>query len=200
MRAQKLQTEIRREQIAQAALDLIGTHGLQALSIASVAERVGLVPSGIYRHFKSKDDLLSATLNLIGKRLLNNVESVRRETPDALERLRVLLMREIRLLLENQAIPRVVFSESIFSDSVDRKARVRAVITGYFQEVEKIVQQGQREGRLRADVDPLTVVLMFKGMVLSAMVLWKVTGGSVDLVRQAEAAWELFRAAVSKAP
>jgi len=200
VRAQKLQTEIRREQIAQAALDLIGTHGLQALSIASVAERVGLVPSGIYRHFKSKDDLLSATLNLIGKRLLNNVESVRRETPDALERLRVLLMREIRLLLENQAIPRVVFSESIFSDSVDRKARVRAVITGYFQEVEKIVQEGQREGRLRADVDPLTVVLMFKGMVLSAMVLWKVTGGSVDLVRQAEAAWELFRAAVSKAP
>ncbi len=200
MRAQKLQTEIRREQIAQAALDLIGTHGLQALSIASVAERVGLVPSGIYRHFKSKDDLLSATLNLIGKRLLNNVESVRRETPDALERLRVLLMREIRLLLENQAIPRVVFSESIFSDSVDRKARVRAVITGYFQEVEKIVQEGQREGRLRADVDPLTVVLMFKGMVLPAMVLWKVTGGSVDLVRQAEAAWELFRAAVSKAP
>ncbi|MBW1682839.1 MAG: TetR/AcrR family transcriptional regulator [Deltaproteobacteria bacterium] len=200
MRAQKLQTEIRREQIAQAALDLIGTHGLQALSIASVAERVGLVPSGIYRHFKSKDDLLSATLNLIGKRLLNNVESVRRETPDALERLRVLLMREIRLLLENQAIPRVVFSESIFSDSVDRKARVRAVITGYFQEVEKIVQEGQRKGRLRADVDPLTVVLMFKGMVLSAMVLWKVTGGSVDLVRQAEAAWELFRAAVSKAP
>jgi len=200
VRAQKLQTEIRREQIAQAALDLIGTHGLQALSIASVAERVGLVPSGIYRHFKSKDDLLSATLNLIGKRLLNNVESVRRETPDALERLRVLLMREIRLLLENQAIPRVVFSESIFSDSVDRKARVRAVITGYFQEVEKIVQEGQRKGRLRADVDPLTVVLMFKGMVLSAMVLWKVTGGSVDLVRQAEAAWELFRAAVSKAP
>ena len=200
MRAQKLQTEIRREQIAQAALDLIGTHGLQALSIASVAERVGLVPSGIYRHFKSKDDLLSATLNMIGKRLLNNVESVRRETPDALERLRELLMREIRLLLENQAIPRVVFSESIFSDSVDRKARVRAVITGYFQEVEKIVQEGQRKGRLRADVDPLTVVLMFKGMVLSAMVLWKVTGGSVDLVRQAEAAWELFRAAVSKAP
>ncbi|MBW2017868.1 MAG: TetR/AcrR family transcriptional regulator [Deltaproteobacteria bacterium] len=197
MGAQKMNTESRKEQIAQAALDLIGSHGLQALSIANVAERVGLVPSGIYRHFKSKDDLLSATLDLIGKRLLSNVESVRRETPDALERLRVLLMREIRLLLENQAIPHVIFSESIFTDSVDRKDRVRAVITGYFQEVEKIVREGQREGRLRADVDPLTVVLMFKGMVLPAIVLWKVTRGNVDLVRQAEAEWELFSAAVS---
>ena len=109
----------------------------------------------------------------------------------------MLLMLEIRLLLENQAIPHVVFSESIFTGSVDRKARVRAIITGYFREVEKIVVEGQREGRLREDVDPLTVVLMLKGMVLPAIVLWKVTGGSVDLVRHAEAAWELFRTAVS---
>ena len=197
MSAQKVDTEIRQEQIVQAALELIGSHGVQALSIASVAERVGLVPSGIYRHFKSKDDLLNATLDLIGKRLLSNVTLARQETSDALERLRVLLMLEIRLLLENQAIPHVVFSESIFTGSVDRKARVRAIITGYFREVEKIVVEGQREGRLREDVDPLTVVLMLKGMVLPAIVLWKVTGGSVDLVRHAEAAWELFRTAVS---
>ena len=197
MSAQKVNTEIRQEQIVQAALDLIGSHGVQALSIASVAQRVGLVPSGIYRHFKCKDDLLSAILDLIGKRLLNNVMLVRQETSDALERLRVLLMREIHLLLENQAIPHIVFSESIFTDSVDRKARVRAIITGYFAEVEKIVLEGQREGLLREDVDPLTVVLMFKGMVLPAVVLWKVTDGSVDLVRHAEAAWKLFRTAVS---
>ncbi len=74
---------------------------------------------------------------------------------------------------------------------------MRAIITGYFQEIEKIVLEGQREERLREDVDPLTVVLMFKGMVLPAVLLWKVTGGSVDLVRHAEAAWELFRTAVS---
>ena len=197
MRAQKVGTEIRKEQIVQAALDLIGTHGVEALSIGSVAERVGLVPSGIYRHFKSKDDLLYATLDLIGKKLLSNVTQVCGETSDSLERLRKLLTLEIRLLVENQAIPHVVFSESIFTGSLDRKARVRAIITAYFQEVEKIVLDGQRKGRVRKDVDPLTVVLMFKGMVLPAVVLWKVTGGSVDLIRHAEAVWELFRLAVS---
>lgn len=197
MRAQKVDTEIRQEQIAQAALDLIGSHGVQALSIASIAERVGLVPSGIYRHFKSKDELLNATLDLIGKKLLSNVALVRQESSDALERLRALLMCEIHLLLENQAIPHVVFSESIFTGSEYRRAKVRAIMTDYFQEIEKIVQEGQREGRLRADVDPLTVVLMFKGMLLPAVILWKVTAGNVDLFRHAEAAWELFHTAVS---
>ena len=106
-------------------------------------------------------------------------------------------MCDIHLLLENQAIPHVVFSESIFAGSDYRKAKVRAIMTGYFQEVEKIVQEGQQEGRLRADVDPQTVVLMFKGMVLPAVILWKVTAGDVDLLRHAETAWELFQTAVS---
>ncbi len=197
MSAQKVDTEIRQEQIVQAALDLVGSHGIQALSIASVAERVGLVPSGIYRHFKSKDDLLSAMLDIIGKRLSKNIALVRQESPGVLERLRMLVMREIRLLLENKAIPHIVFSESIFSDSIERKSKIRTIITGYFHEIEKIVLEGQQEGHLRTDVDPLTVVLMFKGMVLPAIVLWKVTDGNFDIVQHAEAAWELFRTAVS---
>lgn len=48
--------------------------------------------------------------------------------------------------MENQAIPHLAFSESIFTGSVERKASVRAIMTGYFQEVEKIVLEGQRAG------------------------------------------------------
>ncbi len=54
MAREKLDTEIRQEQIAQAALSLIASRGIKGLSVAAVARRVGLVPSGIYRHFKGK--------------------------------------------------------------------------------------------------------------------------------------------------
>ncbi len=197
MAAQKMDTEIRQEQIAQAALDLVESQGIQALSIAKVAARVGLVPSGIYRHFKSKDDILDATLDLIAKRLLENLENVRRQSSDALERLRLLLRGEIRLLLKQQAIPHIILSESIFTDSPQRKVKVRSLITHYFKEIEAIVEEGQAAGSLRADSDPLSVVLMFKGMLLPAIVLWRVTEGELDLARQAEAAWELFQRAVA---
>ena len=55
---EKLDTEIRPEQLSQAALALIAAHGLEGLSIARVARRVGLVPSAIYRHYSGKDDLV----------------------------------------------------------------------------------------------------------------------------------------------
>ena len=51
----KLDTQIRREQIAEAAMSLVASQGLRRLSVAAVARRVGIVPSGIYRHFKSKE-------------------------------------------------------------------------------------------------------------------------------------------------
>ncbi len=69
MSEEKLDTQIRREQIAQAALELVASQGLKRLSMAAVARRVGLVPSGIYRHFHSKTEILHAVLDRIRQRL-----------------------------------------------------------------------------------------------------------------------------------
>ena len=73
MSAEKLETDVRQDQIAQAALNVISSHGLKALSVARVARQVGLVTSAIYRHFHSKDAVLDAVLGLIGDRLRENV-------------------------------------------------------------------------------------------------------------------------------
>jgi AcrR family transcriptional regulator len=62
MRASKTSTEIRQDQIAQAAMGLIARHGFQQLSLAAVAKKVGVVTSAIYRHFQSKDESAGRTL------------------------------------------------------------------------------------------------------------------------------------------
>ena len=66
--------------------------------MAAVARRVGLVPSGIYRHFKSKSAVLDAVLDLLEKRLQTNVEAARAETADPLERLRGMLIRHVNFI------------------------------------------------------------------------------------------------------
>ena len=81
MAESKLDTQVRREQIAEAALSLVASQGVRRLSIASIARRVGLVPSGIYRHFKNKGEVLDAVLDLVEKRLHANVEAARPSRP-----------------------------------------------------------------------------------------------------------------------
>jgi AcrR family transcriptional regulator len=111
MAAEKLDTQIRREQIAEAALSLVATHGVRRLSIAAVARRVGLVPSGIYRHFKSKDEMLDAVLDLLENRVLDIIQTAKQDSADPLEQLRGVLRRHVRFIREGRAIPRMIFSD-----------------------------------------------------------------------------------------
>jgi len=188
----KLDTEIRQEQITQAALSLIASDGLKGLSVARIALRVGIVPSAIYRHFKSKDEVIDGVLDFIQDRLLGNVDAVCVETRDPLERLRLLLMRHVKLIRENQAIPRIIFSEDVYGGHPDRRAKVYRIIWDYLNQVGELIGQGQKEGRMRSDINTETAALMFLGIIQPAAILWHMSNGSFDITKHTEKAWEIF--------
>jgi AcrR family transcriptional regulator len=196
MAAEKLDTETRQEQIAEAALSIVASHGMKGLSVAAVARRVGIVPSAIYRHFHGKDDVLDAVFDLFRTKIMGNVTAVRGETQDPLERLQRLLMRHVRLIRENEALPRIIFSEEVHYQSVARRARLHGIIRDFLQEVAQIVREGQRAGNVKANLDPKTVSLVFIGLFQPAAVLWHLTGGGFDVTRHARKAWKIFRRAI----
>lgn len=193
MSISKLDTQVRQEQITQAALNLIGANGLKGLSVAAVAKRIGLVPSAIYRHFNSKDQIIDATLDLIFGRLLANVADVCKEVADPFERLKLLLLRHLGLILENHAIPRIVFSEEVYSGNPDRKAKLHREIGTYLKKISEIIRQGQRGNRIRSDVDPMTAAVMFLGIVQPAAMLWHISGEKFDVSKHTEKAWKIYK-------
>lgn len=196
MAAEKLDTYIRKEQIAEAVLALVASHGVKALSMARVARRVGLVPSAIYRHFASKEEMLDTAIDHIEAKLLGNVQAVSQESLDPLERLRGLLVRHVRLIRENQGIPRIIFSQDVYSGRPERKIRVHHMIRGYLRQVGEIVQQGQQRGQIRPDIDADSVSVMFLGMIQPAAILWHLSDGGFDVTRHAERAWKIFSQAI----
>ncbi len=200
MAEEKLDTLVRREQIAEAAMSLVATQGLRRLSVAAVARRVGLVPSGIYRHFKNKDEILDAVLDRVEERLLANVAASRAENADALKCLKDVLMRHIRLLREGKAIsiPRMIFSEDAHGDNPSRKRRVLRLFNNYIGQLSEIMRLGQSQGVIRPELDAQTVALMFLGIIVPAGIVWHLSDGGFDVTRHAQRAWKLFCSAVIK--
>ena len=192
MGTEKLETEVRQEQLAQAALSLITTQGLKGLSVARVARRVGLVPSAVYRHFESKDELLDAALEMIRKRLDANVVQSSQNATDALEVLRRLVMAHVRLIRENEGILTVVFSDEAHHGRPERKALIYSIVQGYLKKVAQIVSRGQQQGHIRPDADPGTVSVMFLGLIQPAALLWHLSEGGFDVTRHVERAWDLL--------
>jgi AcrR family transcriptional regulator len=191
-----MNTNIRKEQIARAALALVSSLGLRRLSMAAVAREVGLVPSAIYRHFPSKGKVLDAMIQLVRARLLANVENVRRETPDPVERLRRLLMRHAKVIRENRGIPQVVFADDFHTGHPGRRETIYGGLRGYLAGVSRIVREGQRAGEVRRDLDARTVSVMFLGVVQPAAILWHLSGGRFNVTAHARKAWRVLEHAI----
>lgn len=73
-----------RELIAQAALELIDTDGLEGFSMRRLGARLQVEAMALYHHFPSKGDLLDAVMD----RLLDEVELPAARSQPALQRLR----------------------------------------------------------------------------------------------------------------
>jgi AcrR family transcriptional regulator len=197
MALEKLNSEVRQEQYAQAALSLIAAGGIKSLSVARLARRVGLVPSALYRHYPGKDALIGAVIDLIGERLNANVSRVADQSPDALDQLYQLLLAHVRVIRENEGVLRIIFSDELHNGSPKLKTRVWKMVSGYLRSVAGIIEQGQKQGQIRADVDPDTASAMFLGLIQPAAIFWQLSGGGFDVTRHVKKAWPAFSRALA---
>ena len=196
MASEKQNTEIRQEQIAVAALRIIGQHGTRALNVVRIAGIVGLVPSAIYRHFGGKDDVIDAVLELVRKRLRANVAAVAAESRNPLEALRLLVDRHITFLCENDGVSTLIFSDQVYSGPKKRKVKIYGVINDYLQEITKLVRDGQEKQLIRGDLEPAAIAVMLLGLVQSPAILWHLSEGNFGVKRQTEQAWRAFERAI----
>lgn len=196
MAIEKLDTKLRQEQIAKATLELVAKGGLDNLSMAAVAEKVGVVPSALYRHFKGKDELLDAALGLVHDKLMANAQAIRQETNEALQQLHGLLMRHVQLIRENRGIPQIIFSQDLYVGHPERRTRVYQGIRAYLAEVAHIIRRGQQKRQIGRKIDPDTAAVMFLGLIQPSAILWHMSNGDFNISQQAQQAWPLYRKAL----
>lgn len=97
----------RRRRILDAAAELFARHGYQAVSLQSVGEQAGISGPGVYRHFKSKQDILSELLVEISQRLLTGGRAIRERHGDSPRALAELISFHVDFALADSALIRV---------------------------------------------------------------------------------------------
>lgn len=93
----------------RAAMGFVDEHGLDALTMRSLGDLLGVDPTALYRHFPSKDALLSAMLDDMMGRILDHVPHV--ELP-ARDRLRGLLSGARQVFCEHPNLMTAFVSSS----------------------------------------------------------------------------------------
>jgi len=200
MGAEKKKTEIRREQIAGAALHVIASRGVSGLTVERVARMVGLVPSALYRHFRNKSELIDAILDLLRDRVLANITAAHQEARDPLAAIRQMLLRHVSLIHEYQALPRLLFSEKVMGDEPEKKLKLYRIISEFLGHVADTIRQGQAMGLIRRDIAADSLAVMFLGLFQPSAMMFHLSGGAFDMVAQVDATWKVFRDALRPPP
>ena len=95
------QKTLLRQQILDAARELLVREGYERLSMRRVAERIDYSPTAIYLHFKDKQDLVFSLCDETFAKLVHELETLPQEFPDPLVRLRKGLERYIAFGLKH---------------------------------------------------------------------------------------------------
>ena len=196
MSIKKFATEIRREQIAQAAVELIASQGMKGFNMAGLAHQVGVAPSAIYHHFKSKDEVIDAVLDHLQNRLLGNVRFVLARTSHPLDQLKQLLAAHMELVMGHSAMPKILFSEDVYGGKPARRSRLNEIIMRYISELASIFRQGQHLRVIRPELDPEALAVMFLGLLQPTAILWHLSDGEFDAKKQVEKGWFIFAEAI----
>ncbi|OGK07589.1 MAG: hypothetical protein A2W80_04830 [Candidatus Riflebacteria bacterium GWC2_50_8] len=191
MRAPRIETEVRKEQIAEAALEIVGSQGIHALTMDGIAAMIGVVPSALYKHFKNKQQIMLAILELIQESLRKNYNSAIALGRTPLEKLNNLFHGEVRFLIKNPAGP-MIFSLQMAKYGPESKKMTESLMFGaqMHQSVAELIRTGQKAGEIRADIPADNLVFFYFSMVHQFGMVIK--HGTVDVVKHTEYAWKCF--------
>lgn len=192
----KQATEIRREQIAQAALDIAAEQGVSGITVKRVAGKVGLAPSALYRHYSGKMEIFAAIMDLIEVKIRAFV-TPSLEASDPLAGLENVLWGMSRLLMEHKALPLLFPSEHVWSGSSEFLIKIQGIFAFYTNSIKELVVRAQRCGQLRAGLDPHKVLLLFFGLYMPPAMVSIRMPDVVDFQDQVAFNWKLFVRAVS---
>ncbi|WP_051261370.1 TetR/AcrR family transcriptional regulator [Desulfovibrio inopinatus] len=192
---EKKATDIRQEEIIRATLAVAAEHGVSGITVKRVAEKVGLSPAALYRHFAGKDEVLSAVQDFLSDRIGPAImEALSAKSP--LAGVRSLFERIVAAINEHRMLPVVMISQDVWGEHPQNRKKMRQNFEMLHNGLTKLFEAARVAGEIRGDIDVTKLPLLFVGLYVPPALLSIRMPDLVDFQEQVQANWELFERAI----
>jgi len=173
----------RQIEIMKAATNRIDEFGIQNLTIKTLAEDIGLSEPALYRHFKSKNEILLSLLEFFNLEIKGKIKNYA-VVDDGAEpdMLRSIFQSQLSTFEKNPAIISVIFAESIFQYDESLSDKVAEIMQFMHKTIENNISNGQAKGYYSKIVDVNTATIIVTGSMRMAVMKWKLYGSKSNLV------------------
>jgi AcrR family transcriptional regulator len=173
-----------REAILHEAARLATVEGIEGLSIARLADAVGMSKSGLFAHFGSKEELQLATIETASAVFAELVVAPAAAAPSAIERLRgycELFLRHV----ESRTYPGGCFFASVAAEVDTRPGPVRdraiELLDAWLDGLAAAVRDAQGEGAIDAEEDAEQLAFELDAYLLMANLRYVAKPGAAPM-------------------
>ncbi len=184
-------TKIRRQQIIEIIRNIISSKGIEYVTISEIASGIGITKTAIYRHFKSKRDILSLLIDNIEETLMEKLDSAV-TGDDPIQNLKDTLLAHLTYARERRETSFIVIMGAMqFSDTLIRH-KISLLIQKYLRKIRKILTNAIKHGLVRKDINPRIAAISFLGLIQSTVTVWSYKNFNFTPKKIHEVLWSIY--------
>lgn len=167
----------RKEQIVNSARKLVIQCGSENVTVRRIAQEVGVSEAAIYRHFKSKRDILYLLVESIESNLISDLESQNRPEYGRLENV---LLNHLSALEMRRGISFQVIAEIISLGDKKLNNRIYETIKKYIAKLKELLLTEIEKGEVRSDIDVEAASVILFSVVQGLSNIWTLSNYSFN--------------------
>ena len=129
-----------KRKIFETSMKLFAEKGYDATSIEEITANVGVAKGTLYYHFSSKEEIFGFLIEEGVKLLKNSIEIKTEKLENALDKIRAIVLIEIKVLVKSEDFMTIVLRE--IWGSGERSNLCKKHVFEYIQMIEEIVEEG----------------------------------------------------------
>ena len=191
-------TEIRQQQILEAAQKIIFKYGSEHLTVKRIAVIVGISEAAIYCHFKSKKSILSFLLAHIEKSLIRDItEGMAGVTIVSLDTIDRTIRTHFSMIDLHRGISFQVIAEIVSLGDRKLNRQAAQTISNYISHLIQLLAAGVRDGAIRRDINLESGATLLFALIQGLVNMWALNEGSFKLISKYDSLWLIYREAIA---
>ncbi len=167
-----LASDSRKNKIILTCLRIVDEYGVKGLTVARIAKEVGFTESALYRHFKSKREIIELILDESLTMAQAQYAAVKKSARDPRQQLRQLLRQHLGFLENYPGLFKILYSDEIHLGESHLLDKLNHLINELGTYIEEIIVQGKKSGAFKKAVDVSMAGIHFLGIVQTAFSFW----------------------------
>lgn len=171
----------RQLEIIEAAGKILTQSGLAGLTTKNLAAKMEFSESALYRHFKSKEEIILTMLKYLAKdmdvRFKNTISDI--ESPQ--EKLKALFNSQFTFFKQKPHFLIAIFSDGLLETSKEISKSITGIMAITKKYLIQIIKEGQMQQQFTNDVPVEDLAHMIMGSFRLHMLQWHMSGYSFDL-------------------